>query len=118
MIRIPESLNESSHRLTCTIPSPTIETERMGDGSFELRAVYDAREIADFARITTANEMREKFGAAIIGELLEMNGYVKAPTKCEGCKHFKTTLTEHCDLHRHLCKPSDYCSWAEIEEES
>lgn len=117
MIRIPESFNESSHRLTCTIPSPTIETERMGDGSFELRAVYDAREIADFPRIA-ANEMYEKFEAAIIGELLELNGYVKAPTKCEGCRHFRTTLTEHCDLHRHLCKGDDYCSWAEMKEES
>ena len=117
MIRIPESLNESIHRLTCSIPSPTIETERMGDGSFELRAVYDTSEIADFAMIA-AKEMYEKVDAAIIRELLELNGYVKAPTKCEGCRHFRTTLTEHCDLHRHLCKPDDFCAWADRKEQA
>lgn len=113
MIRIPESLNESGHRLTCTIPTPTFETERVVDGSFELRAVYDASMIDEFVK-RAANEMIEKFEAGIIRELLELNGYIY----CEDCRHFKTELTEHCDLHRHLCKPDDFCAWADRKEES
>ena len=113
MIRIPERFNEACHKVTCVVPEPTVETERMGDGSFELRAVYDASAIDEFAK-RAANEMCEKVDAALIRELLELNGYIH----CEDCRHFRTTLTEHCDLHRHLCKPDDFCAWAEREEKA
>ena len=79
MIKLPKDFIAADYNFDFAIPKAKIETKRMPGGSFVLRAGYETNEIEEFVQ-HAAREMNEKVEAAIMDELLRLNGYVPERT--------------------------------------
>lgn len=75
MIKLPKDFNSVDYKFETAIPNAKLEAERAPDGSYIIRAWYEPNEIEEFAQ-EVAIEMTEKVEAAIMNELLKLNGYV------------------------------------------
>lgn len=78
MIKLPKDFIAADYKFDFTIPIAKFETEKTSEG-FEFRVVYEANEVQEFVQ-RAANEMNEKVEAAIMDELLRLNGYVPERT--------------------------------------
>ena len=77
MIKLPKDFIAAGYTFDAVIPSPKFETARIPDGSVVFRAGYETNEVEEFAQ-NVARKMTEKVDAAILDELLRLNGYVPA----------------------------------------
>ena len=75
MVKLPKDFIATDYEFDTAIPSAKFETARTPEGSVVLRARYEPNEIEEFAQ-KVAIEMTEKVEAAIMDELLRLNGYV------------------------------------------
>ena len=78
MIKLPKDFIAADYKFDFAIPIAKFETVKASEG-FEFRVVYAANEIQEFVQ-RAANEMNEKIEAAIMDELLRLNGYVPERT--------------------------------------
>lgn len=79
MIKLPKDFIAAGYEFDAAIPSAKFETARTPEGSFVFRAGYGMNEIEEFTR-QFAHEMNKKVEAAIMDELLRLNGYVPERT--------------------------------------
>ena len=79
MIKLPKDFIDEGYKFDIAIPTAKIETARIPEGSFDLRVWYETNEINEVAK-QAAREMNEKVEAAIMDELLRLNGYVPERT--------------------------------------
>ena len=116
MVKLPKSFIEEGYKFEAAIPTAKLETERTPEGSFVLRACYETNEIEELAQ-EVAIEMTDKIEAAIMDELLRMNGYVPERTcefdsqacgkrRCKRCGAF-VSVGSVCDCFG--CIPVKYC---------
>ena len=74
MIKLPKDFIAADYKFDFVIPIAKLETVKTSEG-FEFRAVYEDNEVQEFIQHAT-HEMNEKVEAAIMDELLRLNGYV------------------------------------------
>ena len=75
MFKLPKDFIDAGYKFEIEIPTPKFETVRTTGGSIALRAWYESNEIDEFAK-QAAREINFKVEAAIMDELLRLNGYV------------------------------------------
>lgn len=88
MIKLPKDFIAAGYKFDAGILSPKFETAMTPDGSTVFRAGYETNEVEEFAQ-NFARKITERVDAAIIDELLRLNGYVPEKT----CKRKHVTYT-------------------------
>lgn len=78
-IKLPKELIESGYKFEACIPAPRFEMEKNANGSISCFAKYDTSELFDLPQ-RIARDINEKIDAALIDELLRLNGYVPEKT--------------------------------------
>ena len=79
MFKLPKDFIDAGYKFEIEIPTPKFETVRTTGGSIALRAWYESNEIEEFSK-KAAREINFKVEAAIMDELLRLNGYVPERT--------------------------------------
>lgn len=79
MVKLPKDFIAAGYEFDVAIPSAKFETARTPEGSVVFRVGYETNAIEEFTQ-QVAHEMNKKVEAAIMDELLRLNGYAPERT--------------------------------------